>query len=509
METHTNKQSKLRICVLHITYEDSKSEFKDIDTNVCTPANYFTEGAESCPYTFTSVFVKKATSFSQLQALVRSNQYDCFFNLCDGEKQGDTAGEDVIRALEELNVPYTGINNPIHYEPSKPEMKMVAFYNKIKTPKHFVETTVPSIEDLKKKCEKLRFPLITKDPYGVGSAGMTRESKCRTVEDLHNQIKIFLEKYHSCLIEEFITGDEVSVLSVETPSGTRVLHPIILKFPFGDDFKHFNMKWEDYNKIDCSPLPEDDPALTEILRVGKVAFESILGGVGYGRSDLRICRETNEVYFLEINPMCGIFNPPGDEGCADYILKYEKSYKHQQFIADQIQVAMKRHALKQPYHELKFDPDKGYQMVAKRFIPKGTIVFNDEGQSFPLVSKPYVLANWNAEDINRFTQFARPLCSDGHVYITLKNDLKRWRPLKHSSDPNLILAAPHSLNWVAARDIEINEELTMDYSTFCDGTLKEFDCVCRTPNCRGTIKVSQEVLTMYGKNAWHRECPKN
>ncbi len=49
-----------------------------------------------------------------------------------------------------------------------------------------------------------------------------------------------------------------------------------------------------------------------------------LGCVGYARADFRIDPVTNTPWFLEINPNCGVFYPPGkDEASADVILRHD------------------------------------------------------------------------------------------------------------------------------------------------------------------------------------------
>jgi len=53
-----------------------------------------------------------------------------------------------------------------------------------------------------------------------------------------------------------------------------------------------------------------------------------LRGVGYGRADFRV-NAKGEVYFLEMNPNCGLFytapdDDPGILGSADFILRQDK-----------------------------------------------------------------------------------------------------------------------------------------------------------------------------------------
>ena len=76
-------------------------------------------------YHFEVFVIHKATAIQQIRDLITGNQFDIFFNLCSGVWDGDTAGKEVVDALELLNVPYAG-PTPGFYEPSKEVMKMVA-----------------------------------------------------------------------------------------------------------------------------------------------------------------------------------------------------------------------------------------------------------------------------------------------------------------------------------------------------------------------------------------------
>jgi len=497
---------KIRVAVLTSSYALSSSPTKDVDDFDCGPHHYF--AADDPKYSFEKFGIDKATSYATLRALVRSEKFDVFFNLCDGARDEDRAGEDVVRALEEFQVPFTGADSK-HFDPTKPDMKMIAHYSGVKTPKYFVIKKLPTPEQLTAQTKTMRFPLIVKHPQGFASIGMSKNSKCATVSELLVQVTYFVTEFHAALVEEFITGDEATVLAFETPTGTRVLVPVKVKFPPGEDFKHFDLKWKECNDMTWEAVPETDPAYEEMCRVAKVTFDSILGGIGYGRCDIRIDRVTNEVYLLEINPNCGVLYPPGDESSADWILKLDKTYRHRDFVISMIEAALLRAESKRRTYEVVPHPNGGYSIVAARPLPKGTIVFRDEGKAFPIVTRPHVMQHWSEKDRETFSRYAWPLSSDGHVYAIWEDDHTTWRPINHSCDPNLMFVAPHSLNNVAVRDIEEGEELTMDYATFCDGTMQPFDCMCKTAKCRGRISVTEEALKSWGGNAWHRCIPTN
>ncbi|CBH15477.1 conserved hypothetical protein, conserved [Trypanosoma brucei gambiense DAL972] len=151
--------------------------------------------------------------------------------------------------------------------------------------------------------------------------------------------------------------------------------------------------------------------------------------------------------------------------------------------------------------------NKGYYLRASRDVPKGGLVFEDEERSFSIVTRPFVEKTWDEEKKKLFREYAWPIDADGHVYVTWDSDPNCWRPINHSCEPNCIFDENHSLNVIAARDIAKGDELTMDYCTFCDNTMKPFSCFCGSAYCREIIVPNEESLRAYGTHAWHRKVP--
>jgi hypothetical protein len=161
-----------------------------------------------------------------------------------------------------------------------------------------------------------------------------------------------------------------------------------------------------------------------------------------------------------------------------------------------------------PY-KVEYDPQHNwYGLCASRHITKGEIVFHDEVTAFTIVTKPFVEANWSDDLKVVFSRYGWPLDSEGHLYAVWSEDPQKWRPINHCCDPNIIFAAPNSLNCIATRDIPKGQMLTLDYATFCDYTMKPFQCRCGTSVCRGLIEPTAEALAKYGKNTWLRAPPK-
>lgn len=315
---------------------------------------------QTARYEFSYMPIHKATAETTVATLIASGRYDCFFNLCDGAGDTDTAGIEVVSALEKSGVPYTGAA-PAYYEPTKVEMKAIVASVGLNVPKFFVVTESLDGDALERRVIEagVRFPLIVKHISGYASVGMTKASRCQNHAELVEQVGQHVGQYGPALVEEFIEGDEVTVLACEGPSPfsrfsggesraqttngepiCTVFVPVQMKFPEGESFKHYDLKWVDYKNMEWMRIgnPVREKACRE---AGRLAFVHILGGRGYGRTDLRVGAD-GRVWFLEINPNCAIFYPTGSEGSADSILRLDPTCTAAQFAEQQIATAMQR-----------------------------------------------------------------------------------------------------------------------------------------------------------------------
>lgn len=477
----------IRVCVLACSYEGSDSTLKEYEQDVVqTPQNFFGPD-DAGRYTFHLEFIKKATSYRRIRQLVMSGNYDVFFNQCDGAKDEDRPGVDVVRALEEFQVPFTGAMSD-YYEMSKPDMKVVCHYYGIPTARFCVVEPGDVVEDC---CAGLTFPVIVKHISGYSSVGMDRTCKVAAMGELVKRVAAFMDEFQFALVEEFISGDEATILAcndASQPDGVRVFHPVQVCFPAGEDFKHFQLKWESWEGMDWKRVPDNDPALAAMEEMARQSFKRMMGGVGYGRVDVRIDRaDNNRVVFLEINPNCGIMYPYGQEGSADWILRLSPEMQQKEFAMLQMDEAMRRNDRIKPTYARKFDPVRGYHLRSVRDIPAGTVVFQDEGKAVRLCTKPYVYEHFSTADMEDFKHNAWPIGREGHFYALWNHDPAHWRNFNHSCSPNLAFAENRSLNVRALRAIAKGEELTMDYRQFMDNTMPTFKCTCNASNCEGFV----------------------
>lgn len=411
-------------------------------------------------------------------------------------------------------------------------MKILAADAGINIPPYFVlkkwENDLECIEELFEQVG-LTFPVIVKHPSGASSIGMTRNSRCSDFEQLRHQATQLLEACGECLVEKFIEGEEVTVLAFEGPcvmeslditdlqkrvEADRIrghgcvstelcttLVPIKMNFPENETFKHFDLKWVSHAGMKWEPVTDIAKNLA-CREVAATAFRAVFGGVGYGRSDLRIDAD-GKIWFLEINAQCGLFYPEKC-ACADIILKYDQVVDAERFVNLMIAAAIRRQSIRKLLRPC-FDvacggPAGGHCLRANRLIKEGELVFADEGRAVNLVSKNHVEKTWSEYDKLLFRQYAWPFSKD--VYAIWSDNPMLWRPINHSCDPTCWYATD-SLHVCARRDIPRGGELTLDYSTYTSPeNLEPFDCRCGASNCRKSITAKDfpEVAASYGSN---------
>jgi len=473
----------MKLCILDDSYEQSNSVLKEFDLP-SDPRRYLDE--HECELHF----LHKATAVQQVIGLAKHN-FDLFINLCDGAWDEDRPGIEVVQALERLGLPFTGATAAF-YEPSRAKMKKVCHYWGIPTPAHLFAY---NWRDLETAVQLLRYPMIVKHPNSYSSIGLTHASRVLTEADLVEQAHLMIERFGGALIEEFIEGREFTVLVAENPDDPFepiAYLPVEFRFPPGESFKHFGLKWDEYAAMSCVPCTDGDVA-ERLQAISKRLFVG-LDGAGYGRCDIRM-NDQGELFMLEINPNCGLFYPPDAMGSADFILSYDPR-GHRHFLDTILRAARKRNCKAQKKWQLLRNRQQNYGMYATQTIQPGEIVERYEEQSHVLVSKSYALHHWNEQQKQWFHQYAYPITDE--IYVMWSHDPEQWKPLNHSCDPNTWLTG---LDLVARRLIAPGEQITIDYATFCNETMEDFTCTCGAPTCRGVIRgddYRQAFIEQYG-----------
>lgn len=246
---------------------------------------------------------------SKLQKL--QGKIDFVFNLCDEGFDNDAVKELHIPALlEMLQLPYSGSNpQTLAYCYDKSLIRGIATEIEVPVADAFIVSGEDNLFDL-----NLPFPVIAKPNYGDSSFGITKKNVAYSVEDLSDAIVSIRRLFgyqHPILIEEFLTGAEISIGIIGNPHAYQVL-PII-----EEDYSNlpkdlpkicgYEAKWlvdSPYMKH-LRSIPADLPLDTTeaITRHSMKLFER-LNCRDYCRFDWRL-NAAGEPKLLEVNPNPG------------------------------------------------------------------------------------------------------------------------------------------------------------------------------------------------------------
>ena len=294
----------MRVCVL---YDDENYGF--------TPAEFL----KHYPCEWEMVTFSRPVR-EKIRALAAENRFDVYFNLCDGSSDEDYPGLDVVQAMEEFNMPFTGATSQF-YDPTREHMQAVAERRGVGFAKGYRVTQESELDRL---ANTLQFPLMVKHPQSYSSIGMTRQSRVDSLDELHAQFRRVSAEFGSARVEEFIVGPEFNVFVVDNPDDLDhpfVYPPTELIFPEGDDFWHTDIKW-DYSVPFEFREVKDQQLAARLQQAGRDMYLAI-DGTGYGRCDVRM-RADGSLYVLEINANPGILYLPEEFGPADYMILYDK-----------------------------------------------------------------------------------------------------------------------------------------------------------------------------------------
>lgn len=158
----------------------------------------------------------------------RQGKYKFVLNLCDEGFNNEALKEPHVPALlEMLNIDYSG-GSPrcLSYCYDKSLIRGIAQEMDIPVPRAFMVKP----EDIQFVELPLTFPVIVKPNFGDSSFGITRDSVCYELMSLKSAITNIREKFgynNPVLVEEFLTGKDISVGIIGNPTASYNILPII------------------------------------------------------------------------------------------------------------------------------------------------------------------------------------------------------------------------------------------------------------------------------------------
>jgi D-alanine-D-alanine ligase len=247
-------------------------------------------------------------------------------NLCDGDEMNGIPGVSVIDALEKNNLIYTG-SNDFFYEITTSKIPMKEAFDRHKVPTPAWRVINNGHTDIAALFKHVGQVLIVKPAISAGSMGLTIKNVVSSpdefksiINDMENGYRGWKLDTGGIFVEQFINGREFTVLLVGSsthPDKITFYTPVERVFhsslPEKEQFLSFDRLWETYDKE--TPLADngslynykeaDQDLIPQLKEISIAAFKSV-GGMGYGRLDIRMDRHTGKFYVLEINAQCGL-----------------------------------------------------------------------------------------------------------------------------------------------------------------------------------------------------------
>lgn len=265
-------------------------------------------------------------------------------NLCDGDEVNGTPGVSVIHELEKNKLIYTGSDDHF-YNITTSKIPMKRAFDKAGVSTAKWEIVDGSEEAIRGICKRLGAPLIIKPAVSGGSMGVSVRNVVYTDDELRERIAEIKKGYRGwnlladgLFVEQFITGPEYTsfiVGSALSPGSCFVYPPVERIFhaslPDEEKFLSFDRLWEIYE--DEKPMPADenfydyhrpDPSILKAIEQLSLDAYVSVGGMGYGRLDIRMDKNTGKLYMLEVNAQCGL-SEDEDYTSIGAILRYSEN----------------------------------------------------------------------------------------------------------------------------------------------------------------------------------------
>ena len=285
-------------------------------------------------------------------------------NLCDGDESNAVPGLSVIAELEKYNLIYTG-SDDFFYDITTSKIPMKRAFDARKVPTARWKVIEAGETEFKSVFKEIGKTLIVKPAISAGSMGLsvknvvsTEEEFTAIVNDMRTGYRGWKLDTGGIFVEEFVNGREFTTLVVGSSTKPKTVHcytPIERVFhaslPEKEQFLSFDRLWETYDSE--KPMPEqgslynykkaDDELIPMLEEISIKAFKAV-GGMGYGRLDIRMDKETGKFYVLEINAQCGL-SEDEDYTSIGAILRFdEKSFAY--LILEILEDAVMRHQSK-------------------------------------------------------------------------------------------------------------------------------------------------------------------
>jgi D-alanine-D-alanine ligase len=270
---------------------------------------------------------------------IQKEKVDLVFNIAEGLGNYRSREAQVPGILEMLDIPYTGSDPQcLAICLDKPLTKNLVATAGVATPRWQVVISASQVIEI--DWDGFPFPAFVKPVHEGSSKGIRFGSRIENVAQLDEAIPALVRHYQqSVMVEEFITGDEVTVGVVgNSPPVILGIMRVVPK-SMEDHFVYsleVKRNWERLVDYEC-PAQLEVSILKRIADSSLKAFE-VLGCRDFARLDFRVSRDGTP-YFLEINPLPGINPNSGDI----VIMAKKMGWRYESLISAIVEAALERY----------------------------------------------------------------------------------------------------------------------------------------------------------------------
>jgi D-alanine-D-alanine ligase len=270
---------------------------------------------------------------------IRREPVDIVFNIAEGRGNSRSRESQVPAVLEMLGIPCTGSDSHcLTVCLDKPLAKKLVAAEGIATPQWQL---VNDEENLSKiSWEQFPFPAIVKPAYEGSSKGIRLSSVVDNVGSLLAEVSRLSGTYRQpVMVEEFITGDEVTVGIIgNAPPRLVGIMRIVPRKREGHFVYSLEVKRDYLNLVDYECPPKLADEIKERIALASLKVFKVLGCRDFARLDFRISPD-GVPYFLEINPL------PGLGSYSDLVIMALKlGWTHQGLIQAVLEATLKRYS---------------------------------------------------------------------------------------------------------------------------------------------------------------------
>jgi D-alanine-D-alanine ligase len=269
------------------------------------------------------------------------NKPDVVFNLVELFKDQPRLEMSYTGILELLNVAYTGAP-PLALGTcqNKTLTKRILSSVGIRTPRYKILKNMNSSFRL-----SLRYPLIVKPAWEDASVGIENESIVYNVDALKKRVEYIFNSFNQpALVEEFIIGRElnVAVFGDKNPVVLPISEIDFSQMPDNlQPIVSFQAKWDPMHEAYHKTIPLCPADLPDDIRqeAERMALQcvSAVGTRDYSRVDMRLSKEDNKLYVLEVNP-----NPDLQEGAGFMRSAKQAGYSYRKMLKMLVDLAYER-----------------------------------------------------------------------------------------------------------------------------------------------------------------------